>query len=200
MNLEENVMSVSTSTKVFRSNKVIRFAVGISLALALAGPAFAQYGGGGGMGGGTGTGTGTTGTGTTYGSPSYGSGKAIGIGVGAAAGGAAVLYLALHHAGSLTGCVQSGNDGLVLVDNKNKSYRLVPGGLFQVPGERVQLRGKKSSGDATGQSFQPKKLVKHLGSCGMPSASMKDEMSSGSTMKDRMSSGSTMPVHDSPQQ
>ena len=47
MNLEENVMSVSTSTKVFRSNKVIRFAVGISLALALAGPAFAQYGGGG---------------------------------------------------------------------------------------------------------------------------------------------------------
>jgi hypothetical protein len=149
---------------------------------------------------GTGTGTGTTGTGTTYGSPSYGSGKAIGIGVGAAAGGAAVLYLALHHAGSLTGCVQSGNDGLVLVDNKNKSYRLVPGGADLVPGERVQLRGKKSSGDATGQSFQPKKLVKHLGSCGMPSASMKDEMSSGSTMKDRMSSGSTMPVHDSPQQ
>ena len=181
-------MIVCNLTKVIHRKELSRIAVGISLALALAGTALAQYGGGGGMG--TGTGTGTTGTGTTYGSPSYGSGKAIGIGVGAAAGGAAVLYLALHHAGSLTGCVQSGNDGLVLVDNKNKSYRLVPGGADLVPGERVQLRGKKSSGDATGQSFQPKKLVKNLGSCGMPSASMKDEMSSGSTM----------PVHDSPQQ
>src|SRR6202790_2476436 len=181
MNLEENVMSVSTSTKVFRSNKVIRFAVGISLALALAGPAFAQYGGGG-MGGGTGTGTGTTGTGTTYGSPSYGSGKAIGIGVGAAAGGAAVLYLALHHAGSVTGCVQSGNDGLVLIDNKNKSYRLMPGGADLVPGERVELRGKKSAADGAGQSFQPKKLVKNLGSCGTPSSSVQDQSPSVSWM------------------
>ena len=199
MKIKERIMIVCNLTKVIHRKELSRIAVGISLALALAGTAFAQYGGGGG-GMGTGTGTGTTGTGTTYGSPSYGSGKAIGIGVGAAAGGAAVLYLALHHAGSLTGCVQSGNDGLVLVDNKNKSYRLMPGGADLVPGERVQLRGKKSSGDATGQSFQPKKLVKNLGSCGMPSASMKDEMSSGSTMKDRMSSDSTMPVHDSPQQ
>lgn len=191
MNLKKNVMSVSTSTKVFRSNKVIRFAVGISLVLALAGPAFAQYGGGGGMGGGTGTGTGTTGTGTTYGSPSYGSGKAIGIGVGAAAGGAAVLYLALHHAGSVTGCVQSGNDGLVLIDNKNKSYRLMPGGADLVPGERVELRGKKSAADGAGQSFQPKKLVKNLGSCGTPSASIQDQSPSASWMP--------RPAYDSPQ-
>jgi hypothetical protein len=181
MNLKENVMSVSTSTKVFRSNKVIRFAVGISLALALAGPAFAQYGGGGGMGGGTGTGTGTTGTGTTYGSPSYGSGKAIGI----------VLYLALHHAGSVTGCVQSGNDGLVLIDNKNKSYRLMPGGADLVPGERVELRGKKSAADGAGQSFQPKKLVKNLGSCGTPSSSVQDQSPSVSWMP--------RPAYDSPQ-
>src|SRR3984893_3792059 len=190
MNLEENVMSVSTSTKVFRSNKVIRFAVGISLALALAGPAFAQYGGGGGGGGGMGGGTGTTGTGTSYGSPSYGSGKAIGIGVGAAAGGAAVLYLALHYAGSVTGCVQSGNDGLTIVDAKNKSYRIMPGGADLVPGERVELRGKKSSAGAMGQSFQPKKVVKNLGSCGSPSAST-DNLSH---------STSATAAHDFPQQ
>jgi hypothetical protein len=172
MKSKEKITSVCSLAKVFRGKDVIRFAVGISLALALAGPAFAQYGGGGaGMGGGTGTGTGTTGTGTTYGSPSYGSGKAIGIGVGAAAGGAAVLYLALHHAGSVTGCVQSSNDGLTIVDDKNKSYRIMPGGADLVPGERVELRGKKSSAGATGQSFQPKKLVKNLGSCGSPSAS-----------------------------
>jgi hypothetical protein len=182
--------NVHSFIKAFRGKEVIRFAVGVSLALALSGPAFAQYGGGGSMGGtGTGTGTGTTGTGTNYGSPSYGSGKAIGIGVGAAAGGAAVLFLALHHAGTVTGCVQSGNDGLTIVDNKNKSYRLMPGGADLVPGERVQLRGKKS-GDATAQSFQAKKLVKNLGSCGAPSAST-DSLSH---------SASAMSPHDSPQQ
>ena len=134
---------------------------------------------------------GATGTGTTYGSPSYGSGKAIGIGVGAAAGGAAVLYLALHHAGSLTGCVQNGDDGLVLIDNKNKSYHLMPGGADLVPGERVELRGKKSPADGAGQSFQPKKLVKNLGSCGRPSASVQEQSPSVSAMP--------MSAHDSPQ-
>ncbi|MCU1341817.1 MAG: hypothetical protein JWN92_1240 [Candidatus Acidoferrum typicum] len=186
MKSKEKIMSVCSLTKVFRGKEVIRFAVGISVALALAGPAFAQYGGGGaGMGGGTGTGT--TGTAT----PSYGtSGKAIGIGVGAAAGGAAVLYLALHHAGSVTGCVQSGNDGLTIVDDKNKTYRIMPGGADLVPGERVELRGKKSPAGATGQSFQPKKLVKNLGSCGSPSAST-DNLSH---------SASATSAHDFPQQ
>ena len=184
MKTKEKIMRVCSLTKIFRSKEAIRFAVGISLVLALAGPAFAQYGGGGaGMGGGTGT----TGTAT----PSYGtSGKAIGIGVGAAAGGAAVLYLALHHAGTVTGCVQSGNDGLVIVDDKKKTYRLMSGGADLVPGERVELRGKKSSADGAGQSFQPKKLVKNLGSCGAPSAST-DSLSH---------SASTMSAPDSPQQ
>jgi hypothetical protein len=181
MKTKEKIMSVCSLTKIFRSKEAIRFAVGISLALVLAGPAFAQYGGGGaGMGG----------TGTTYGSPSYGSGKAIGIGVGAAAGGAAVLYLALHHAGTVTGCVQSGDDGLTIVDDKKKTYRLMPGGADLVPGERVELRGKKSSADGAGQSFQPKKLVKNLGLCGTPSAST-DSLSH---------SASPMSAHDSPQQ
>jgi hypothetical protein len=189
MKTKEKIMRVCSLTKIFRSKEAIRFAMGISLALAFAGPAFAQYGGGGaGMGGGTGTGT--TGTGTTYGSPSYGSGKAIGIGVGAAAGGAAVLYLALHHAGTVTGCVQSGDDGLTIVDDKKKTYRLMSGGADLVPGERVELRGKKSSADGAGQSFQPKKLVKNLGSCGTPSAST-DSLSH---------STSAMSAHDSPQQ
>src|SRR5258708_6199739 len=184
MKTKEKIMRMCSLTKIFRGKETIRFAVGISLALALAGPAFAQYGGGGaGMGGGTGT----TGTAT----PSYGtSGKAIGIGVGAAAGGAAVLYLALHHAGTVTGCVQSGDDGLTIVDDKKKTYRLMPGGADLVPGERVELRGKKSSADGAGQSFQPKKLVKNLGSCGAPSASS-DSLSH---------SASTMSAHDSPQQ
>ena len=136
----------------FLVGKVIRFVAGISLAMFLAVPAFAQYSG--------------------SGMPSYGpSGKAIGIGVGAAAAGAGVLYLTLHHAGYLTGCVQSGDDGLNLVTDKDKkSYRLLPGGADLVPGEHVELSGKKSQAGSTGQSFQPKKLVKNLGACGATSA------------------------------
>jgi hypothetical protein len=146
----------------FLMGKVIRWAAGISLAMFLAVPAFAQYPGS--------TGSGTPGS---YSSPGYGpSGKAIGIGVGAAAAGAGVLYLTLHHGGYVTGCVQSGDDGLNLVTDKDKkSYRLLPGGADLVPGERVELRGKKSQAGTTGQSFQPKKLVKNLGACGTPSAS-----------------------------
>ena len=183
MKSEEKTTGVPGLKKLLRTAKVIRFAVGISLALLPAGPAFAQvYGGGGGVG----MGTGSTGTAT----PSYGSsGKAIGIGVGAAAGGAAVLYMALHHAGSVTGCVQSGDDGLIILDDKKKTYLLMPGGADLVPGERVELRDKKSPAGATAQSFQAKKLVKNLGSCGTPSASVGDHSPSASAMS----------AHDSPQ-
>ena len=161
----QKTSGVSSSEKRFSMGRTIRFAIGISVGMLLAGPAFAQYGGG------TGTGTGSTGSST----PSYGSGKAIGIGVGAAAGGAVVLYLIIHQGSSLTGCVQSGNDGLTLVTDKDKkSYRLLPGGADVQPGEKVELRGKKSQAGTTGQSFQPKKLVKNLGACGTPSASAGD--------------------------
>jgi hypothetical protein len=174
MKTTQETMRVRRIERRFLIGKLIQFAVGISLTLVLAGPAFAQYGGGG-MGSGSGSGTGSTGTGSTsYGSPSYGSGKAIGIGVGAAAAGAGVLYLALHHGTSVTGCVQSGDDGLTLVDDKKKSYRLLPGGAALLPGERVEIRGKKSQAGATVQTFQPKKLVKNFGSCSTPSTSLDD--------------------------
>ena len=161
MKTVEETMGGNSVKKRFYTGKVIRFAVGASLALVLAGTAFAQYGGGG-----MGTGSGSTGSAT----PSYGSGKAIGIGVGAAAAGAGVLYLALHHGPSVTGCVQSRNDGLILVDDKMKSYRLLPGGADLLPGERVEIKGRKSHAGATVQTFQPKKLVKNLGACSTPSA------------------------------
>jgi hypothetical protein len=166
MKTTQETIGVPGMEKEFLLGRVIRFAVGISLALVLAGPAVAQYGGGG-MGTGS-TGTGSTGSAT----PSYGSGKAIGIGVGVAAAGAGVLYLALHHGSSVTGCVQSGDDGLSLVDEKNKKpYVLLPGGADVKPGERVELKGKKAQAGATRQTFQAKKIVKNLGACGTPSAS-----------------------------
>jgi hypothetical protein len=163
MKTTKEMIGVPSRVKEFLTGRAIRLAAGISLAMLLAGPAFAQYGGGG-------MGTGSAG----YGSPSYGSGKAIGIGVGAAAAGAGVLYLALHRGSSVTGCVQSGDDGLILVDDKKMSYRLLPGGADLLPGERVEIRGKKSLAGATVHTLQPKKLVKNLGSCGTPSASVED--------------------------
>ena len=111
----------------------------------------------------------TGGTGTPgYVAPSngYGSGKAIGIGVGAAAG-AGVLFLALHHHGTVSGCVQPAEDGLRLVDEKNKkSYVLATNALILKPGQHVELKGQKSKNESGVQTFEAKKLVKDLGSCG----------------------------------
>jgi hypothetical protein len=142
--------------------RLIPFAMGLILLLQMASQAHAQYGGG----GGTGTGS-TTGMGPGSGVPSYGHGKAIGIGVGAAAGGAGVLYLAMHHRGLASGCVQSGDDGLRLVnDKKHQTYALLPGGADVKPGQMVELRGKKSKNGTGAESFEATKVVKNLGSCG----------------------------------
>ena len=99
----------------------------------------------------------------------YGSGAAIGIGAGAAAG-VGALYLVLHHRGAVTGCVRSTDDGMALVDDKrNKSYSIIPGGIALKPGERLQLRGKKST-NAGVANFQATKVVRDLGTCNAESA------------------------------
>jgi hypothetical protein len=138
--------------KSFVRNQFVR---GFLFTLLLSAPAFAQYGGGGSA------------------SPSYGSGKAIGVGVGAAAAGAGVLYLTLHHKGSLTGCVgASDNEApLSLVDEKkHQTYSLLPGTTDLKPGERVELRGKSSKDGKGGQTFRVSRVVKNLGTCNTQSA------------------------------
>ena len=140
----------------------VRVALTLTLSALVSASAFAQYGGGGGTGGGT------TSGGYTPPKGGYSSGKAIGIGVGAAAGGAGALFLALHHHGGVTGCVQKTDDGFNLIDDKhNKSYAIEPGSIALNPGDRVQLQGKKSS-SAGVESFQAKRVVKTLGSCSAP--------------------------------
>ena len=146
--------------------QAVRIALGICLTAFLTSSALAQYGGG------MGTWTGTPGT-PGYVAPTsgYGSGKAIGIGVGAAAAGAGVLFLVLHHHGGVTGCVRQTDDGLRLVDEKkNKSYALEAGSVDLKPGDRVELKGRKSSGNGGAQIFEPTKVVKSLGSCGPEAA------------------------------
>jgi hypothetical protein len=162
--MDMQFVTSSPRTRHSATKNFLRLALTLSLALLTAAQASAQYGGGaGGMTGGTGT-PGTPG----YVAPSngYGSGKAIGIGAGAAAGGAAVLFLALHHRGMVSGCVKPADDGLRLVDEKNKkSYVLATNALILKPGQQVELRGQKSKNESGAQTFEAKKLVKDLGAC-----------------------------------
>lgn len=142
-----------------------RLSVVIPVALLLSVPLFAQYGGGGGTGGTGGTGTGT-GTATGSSTPSYGHGKAIGIGVGAGAAGAVGVYLLVRRGSSVTGCVETADDGMHLTDDKTKrTFSVMPSGTTLVPGQHVQLRGKIKKDKAGTESFQAKKLVKNLGAC-----------------------------------
>lgn len=160
------IVCANCAEKIGLMGQLVRMALGICLTAFLASSAFAQYGGGG-----TGMGTGTPGT-PGYVAPKsgYGSGKAIGIGVGAAAG-VGVLFLALHHRGAVTGCVRQTDDGLRLVDEKkSKSYTLEAGSVDVKPGDRVQLKGKKSSGNGGAEMFEPTKVVKNLGSCSAEAA------------------------------
>jgi hypothetical protein len=102
----------------------------------------------------------------TMGSPGYGSsGKAIGIGVGAAAGGAGLLYLVMHHHGSLEGCVSQSAGKFNLTDGKGKTYSLLADPGDVKPGERLQLSGKKSTGVDGVSTFEVKKVLKDKGSC-----------------------------------
>jgi hypothetical protein len=162
------IVCANCAAKTGLIRQVVRMALGICLTAFLASSALAQYGGG----GGTGMGTGTPGT-PGYVAPKngYGSGKAIGIGVGAAAAGAGALFLVLHHHGGVTGCVRQTDDGLRLVDEKkNKAYTLEAGSVAVKPGDRVELKGKKSSGDGGAEMFEPTKVVKSLGSCNAEAA------------------------------
>jgi hypothetical protein len=156
---------ISPRPRVRFSRAAVQLALGASLTLLLSGSACAQYGGGG--GGGT---PGTPGYVPPKGG--YSSGAAIGAGVGAAAGAGLLFYLVTHNRSEVTGCVRSTDDGLVVVDEKkNRSYSLAPGSLDLRPGQRVQIRGKKTN-DSGIANFQAKKLVKDLGSCnpGSPAA------------------------------
>ncbi|SRR5258706_8128256 len=166
MNTGQNAVRNKLATRAGVLRHFPKMALGVFVATFLASSAFAQYGGGG-----TGMGTGSPGT-PGYVAPKngYGSGKAVGIGVGAAAG-VGVLFLALHHHGAVSGCVQQTDDGLRLVDEKkNKSYALQSGSVDVKPGDRVQLKGKKSSGTAGAETFEPTKVVKNFGSCNAEAA------------------------------
>jgi len=93
--------------------------------------------------------------------------------VGAAAAGAGVLFLALHHRGGVTGCVQKSDDGLRLVDEKRTSRIRWRRGTWTEGRRPRGTQGKKSGGDGGAQMFAPTKMVKKLGSLRRGSGSLR---------------------------
>jgi len=90
-------------------------------------------------------------------------GPAIGAAAGGAAAVAGLLYWHHTHA-KLEGCVSG--DGDKLVGNDNQTYSLTnKQGDTLKPGERVQVVGKKSKGQAGQPTFEVRKTSKDLGSC-----------------------------------
>jgi len=129
----------------------------VTVVVGVAGTGFAQYGGGGSMGG--------TSSGGVYTAPKGGYSSATGIAIGAgAAAGAAIAYLALHKS-SIVGCVQATDGGFQMTDGKGHTYALNSEDVDLKPGEKVQLKGKKTTSQSGKMAFDVRGLGKDYGAC-----------------------------------
>lgn len=82
------------------------------------------------------------------------------IGGGAAAAGG--IYFLMRHHNTYTGCV--GPDGKTLVRQKDgTSFQLK--GTSLTPGEKVELKAKKSADDTTGAALDVQDVKKDYGAC-----------------------------------
>ena len=92
------------------------------------------------------------------------------IAVGVAAIGAGIgigIYYAVHHGNSLSGCVVSGSDGLLLQNRGDGQTYSLTGEVAAIkPGDRVRVSGKKQKKNGGGvQHFAVEKLNKDYGDC-----------------------------------
>lgn len=76
-----------------------------------------------------------------------------------------VLYLVLRKP-SITGCIQSSNGVTSLTDEKHhRTYALADAGMGLKPGERVKLKGKKSTAKDGTVTFRVKEIEQDYGVC-----------------------------------
>ena len=93
--------------------------------------------------------------------------QVAGAAIGAAAVIGVVVYFAIPKQTTIEGCVESGEGGLRLTNDKTtNSYLLVPGEVRLQTGERVAVKGKKGKEISGLRVFEVKKLVKNEGPCG----------------------------------
>ena len=91
--------------------------------------------------------------------------QVAGAAVGVAAVTGVVLYVTLHKQ-SITGCVQSANATMSLMDQKNNlNYTLVSTTTEIKPGEHVKLLGKNKKDQDGHLIFRVKKVKQHYGPC-----------------------------------
>lgn len=91
--------------------------------------------------------------------------QVAGATVGVAAVAVLVLYVALHKP-SITGCVQSADGTISLMDKQNNlKYTLVNTNAEIKSGERVKISGKKKKNKDGHLSFRVKKVKKDYGPC-----------------------------------
>jgi hypothetical protein len=77
-----------------------------------------------------------------------------------------LVYHETHKHPSITGCVLSGADGLILQNDKDKKiYALSGDSATLKAGERVTVKGKKQKDSSGKVSFQVEKLTKDFGTC-----------------------------------
>ena len=95
----------------------------------------------------------------------------IGIVAAAAAVGVVATVLILHYSKkrAITGCVNSGTDGMTITDEKDKQIYALSGNTTSIkPGDRMKLRGRKGKAmgpDKTTPVWEAKQVAKDFGVC-----------------------------------
>jgi hypothetical protein len=97
-------------------------------------------------------------------------GTIIGVIVGVVAGVAVIAIVAIHYSKkrTITGCVNSGENGMTVTDEKDKQIYALSGETTGIkPGDRMRLQGKKIKPKGVSQAlfWDTKKIAKDLGVC-----------------------------------
>ena len=97
-------------------------------------------------------------------------GTIAGVVVGVVAGVAVIAIVAIHYSKkrTITGCVNSGGNGMTVTDEKNKQIYALSGDTTGIkPGDRMRLQGKKvkSTGPDKPLEWEARKVAKDFGVC-----------------------------------
>ena len=93
------------------------------------------------------------------------------IGVVAAAAAATILIVVLIHQSkkaAVTGCVNSGENGMTITDEKDRHVYALSGNTTDIkPGERIKLQGKKGKSKGTDKTlvWEAEAVTRHFGVC-----------------------------------
>ncbi len=97
-------------------------------------------------------------------------GTIAGIIVGVVAGVAVVAIVAIHYSKerAITGCVNSGANGMTVTDEKNKQIYALSGDTTNIkPGDRMRLQGKKAKSKGPDKTlvWEAREVTKDFGVC-----------------------------------